>query len=269
MQPKTTVLAVGLMAAATLAAAGVQYTPANATEMPAAIVSDSPAWGTMALSKFTISPWDFVPVSSEVTYKMAYYPTVIYRTNASGDVWFQAPFHLQSGALITQFDVQYCDSSATLLFASYLQVHTLSSEDVDSRPLVSSTNAGTPGCVVQTATLAAPVTVDNNDNFYLVQVNLGGTGTAGTPYVAIGAVRVGYKLQLSPAPATATFSDVPTNYWAFRHIEALAASGITAGCGTGIFCPEQYVKRSEMAVYLAKALGLHWPDGLIIGAPAQ
>jgi len=45
-----------------------------------------------------------------------------------------------------------------------------------------------------------------------------------------------------------------------RHIEALAASGITAGCGTGVFCPEQNVKRSEMAVYLAKALGLHWPD---------
>ncbi len=69
---------------------------------------------------------------------------------------------------------------------------------------------------------------------------------------------VWYYLQVAPAPATATFSDVPTDYWAFRHIEALAASGITAGCGGGNFCPENYVKRSEMAVYLAKALGLYW-----------
>jgi len=70
-----------------------------------------------------------------------------------------------------------------------------------------------------------------------------------------------YKLQVSPAPASATFADVPTNYWAFRHIEALYASGITAGCGTNplIFCPENYIRRSEMAVYLAKALGLYYP----------
>jgi len=76
-----------------------------------------------------------------------------------------------------------------------------------------------------------------------------------------GGATLWYTLQISPAPATATFSDVPTGYWAFRHIEALAASGITAGCGGSNFCPENYVKRSEMAVYLAKALGLHWSDG--------
>ncbi len=62
------------------------------------------------------------------------------------------------------------------------------------------------------------------------------------------------------APASPTFTDVPTGYWAFQHIEALAASGITAGCGSGNYCPEQYVKRSEMAVFMSKALGLHWPN---------
>ena len=68
-----------------------------------------------------------------------------------------------------------------------------------------------------------------------------------------------YKLQVSPAPANASFTDVPTNHWAFQYIEALYASGITGGCGTGLYCPDRAVTRAEMAVFLAKALGLQYP----------
>ena len=45
----------------------------------------------------------------------------------------------------------------------------------------------------------------------------------------------------------------------FQHVEALATSGITAGCGGGNFCPDHPLTRGQMAVFLAKALGLHWP----------
>ena len=65
---------------------------------------------------------------------------------------------------------------------------------------------------------------------------------------------------ISPAPATATFADVPTGHWAFSFVEALASSGITAGCGGGNYCPDNPITRAEMAVYLAAALGLHWPQ---------
>jgi hypothetical protein len=51
---------------------------------------------------------------------------------------------------------------------------------------------------------------------------------------------------------------VPTGHWAFRFIEALADSGITAGCGGGSFCPDNTLTRAEMAVFLSKALGLHY-----------
>ncbi|MCG6963137.1 MAG: S-layer homology domain-containing protein [Acidobacteria bacterium] len=63
---------------------------------------------------------------------------------------------------------------------------------------------------------------------------------------------------ISPAPATATFVDVPVGAFGFQHIEALAASGITAGCDATHFCPDAPVTRAQMAVFLAKALGLHW-----------
>ena len=63
---------------------------------------------------------------------------------------------------------------------------------------------------------------------------------------------------MSPAPSTPTFSDVPKNHPFFRAIEALAASGISGGCGGGNFCPNQAVTRGELAKFLASALGLYW-----------
>ena len=71
---------------------------------------------------------------------------------------------------------------------------------------------------------------------------------------------INWSRTVSPAPASATFSDVPTGFWAFRYVEALYSSGITAGCGGGNFCPNSPITRAEMAVFLAGALGLHWTN---------
>jgi S-layer homology domain len=73
-------------------------------------------------------------------------------------------------------------------------------------------------------------------------------------------VSVAYHRQVSPASAQATFGDVPTLDFGFQHIEALAASGITGGCGGGDYCPDSPVTRRQMAIFIAKALGLHWTD---------
>jgi len=63
---------------------------------------------------------------------------------------------------------------------------------------------------------------------------------------------------VSPAPGSATFNDVPTNHAFFQFIEALSASGITGGCQAAppLYCPDTPVTRGQMAVFLAKALGL-------------
>jgi hypothetical protein len=44
-----------------------------------------------------------------------------------------------------------------------------------------------------------------------------------------------------------------------QFVEALVASGITAGCGNGNFCPDAPSTRRQMAVFLTEALGLHRP----------
>jgi hypothetical protein len=74
-----------------------------------------------------------------------------------------------------------------------------------------------------------------------------------------GWVEIWWRRQVSPAPGSATFNDVPTFHPFFQYVEALAASGITGGCGNGNFCPDAPVTRGQMAVFLSKALGLHWP----------
>lgn len=76
-----------------------------------------------------------------------------------------------------------------------------------------------------------------------------------------GSVEVMWKRTVSPAPAQATFNDVPTTHPFFQYIEALNVSGITAGCQAAppLYCPDSPVTRGQMAVFLAKALGLSWP----------
>ncbi len=56
-----------------------------------------------------------------------------------------------------------------------------------------------------------------------------------------------------PPPCTGVFSDVPCPSTFADWIEALAAEGITGGCGGGNYCPQNPVRRDQMAVFLLKA----------------
>jgi len=102
--------------------------------------------------------------------------------------------------------------------------------------------------------------VDGNGSLgrisYAVGVRVQESGSS----LKFGTVSIQWVRQISPAPATATFADVPVGSFGFQHIEALADSGITAGCGGGNFCPDAPLTRAQMAVFLAKALGLHFTD---------
>ena len=60
-----------------------------------------------------------------------------------------------------------------------------------------------------------------------------------------------------PAVGTSTgFGDVPPDYWAAAFIKQLVTEGITAGCGSGNYCPEQPVTRAQMAVFLVRTFSL-------------
>lgn len=63
------------------------------------------------------------------------------------------------------------------------------------------------------------------------------------------------NLDLSTAPATATFSDVPSSHYAFAAVEAAAKAGLIKGTGNGEFGLGQNLSRQDMAVLFVRALG--------------
>ena len=48
---------------------------------------------------------------------------------------------------------------------------------------------------------------------------------------------------------------MPAGAFAFSHIEDLALSGVTGGCGQARYCPRDAVTRAQMAVFLGR--GMH------------
>ena len=175
-----------------------------------------------------------------------------------GPSGYRATAHVPSGALLTYLELDYCDSNAAtaadvsviLYRCSYLGTNCTSMSFLSS-------SGASMGCHVATEDLTGQgFTMDNNAYELVLEAVTGGDDDK----TSLGGVYIGYKLQISPAPAGQTFGDVPTNYTYFRAIEALAASGITGGCGNGNFCPNQNVTRGEMAAFLARALGLHFPN---------
>ncbi len=90
--------------------------------------------------------------------------------------------------------------------------------------------------------------------------------------------RLAWRREVSPAPDNASFADVPVGSSYHRWVEAAAAAGIMQACDgnragarsgvsdramtdvlAGNFCPDNPVTRGQLALYLSRALGLHWP----------
>ncbi|MBI3161551.1 MAG: S-layer homology domain-containing protein [Chloroflexi bacterium] len=74
--------------------------------------------------------------------------------------------------------------------------------------------------------------------------------------MAIFLLRGKYGAAYVPPTATGIFTDVPVGSFAADWIEKLAADGITSGCGTNLYCPNDNVTRAQMAVFLVKTFNL-------------
>jgi Tol biopolymer transport system component len=57
-------------------------------------------------------------------------------------------------------------------------------------------------------------------------------------------------------PTTASFTDIPTDHWAFRYVEYLRGEGVVGGFGDGTYRPLLAVTRDAMAVYIQRAFDL-------------
>lgn len=224
----------------------------------------SPRYGTTSESVLNVNAADFDVTDSSFAYTFSspgldrFMTTGVDSSAAAG---FYAGLHLPTGAIVNGLDLQGCDQSTLGSIGASLGLQSVAAgvESVVSvgGTAVTTGTFETPGCGIFSTTFPFPVTVDNTSGAYFLFVRPSGVSDGSVRFAA---VRVRYVLQVSPAPATATFGDVPTSSPQFRFVEALVAAGITAGCGNGNYCPDQPLTRGQMAVFLSVALGLHWPN---------
>lgn len=224
----------------------------------------SPRWGTTSENVLNVNAADFDVTDSSFAYTFSTPGFDKYMTSgvdSSPAAGFHAGLHLPTGAIVNGLDLQACDETATGALSLSL-VHQTITAGIESTVLlgiaiVSTGTVATPGCGVFSTTFPNPPTIDNTSGGYFLFLRPTGVSDGSVRFAA---VRVRYVLQVSPAPATASFLDVPTSSPQFRFVEALVAAGITAGCGNGNYCPDQPLTRGQMAVFLSVALGLHWPN---------
>jgi S-layer homology domain len=212
------------------------------------------SFGTASQSILTFGAWNLVPNVPSATWHIV--PSSILRYFDFPGAELEGGIQLPSGVLIEKIELEACDNSADGEVIGGLASWAVPGGSGALLGVIETGDAATPGCAVFPLTLANPVTVENQNFQY--QVAASSNTFDGTTSIA--AVRVYYRRQVSPSPIIPSFSDVPTDDFGFQYIEALVSSGITGGCSGGNFCPDAAVTRRQMAIFLAKALGLHWPD---------
>jgi hypothetical protein len=251
-------LAVGMISTGALAQELEE--PSTAAPPAPAVSRDKRAdtYGTTHFSYQRVGFATFVPMDSSMTYSDLNFSTQKfsrYPTNANGSGIFVATPQLPSGALVDNVEFDWCDTSA----ASDLQFEVLSSgytgENIQS--LATAASDGSLGCAFAYASLATPFTIGNDGT----QLILKATAPTHDGTTSISGAIVRYTLQVSPAPGTPSFNDVPTSDQGYQYIQALVAAGVTGGCDASppLYCPDDFVTRRQMAIFIAKALGLQWP----------
>ena len=193
----------------------------------------APRFGLDSVSTYVLTAWDMEPSISTIQYGLLF-DYGRYTTNGGA---LLAGVQVPQGALLVGFELDGCDTSTSGEMTAYLtRVFETSGLTLAS---VGTGGPAAPGCERFVVDVANPETVDNVENRYIVNVQ-NSTSDGST---SVRAIRVYYQLQVSPSPATPSFNDVPESDLAFQFIEAMAASGITAGCGGGNYCPDAPLTR--------------------------
>ena len=225
--------------------------PGRAGDDPLGAAADPQGWGTAGLTAWTVSAFGFSPIHDGDWG----HATTGWSFRFSGHQAACANVTLPSGAVLTNITTYTTDTDAGGDVAYQLYSINLATS-VGTTAFAFSTT-GTPGIQRVTRPVTPNVVITNNQHAYALCIF---NGAVGSTNMHAGAT-FWYHLQVSAPPAMATFpQDVPTTHPFFRFVEALAASGISGGCGQGAFCPDSPVTRGQMAVFLATALGLHFPN---------
>ncbi len=252
------ILVAGALATSALAQETPSVVKPNRPALPSQPLKDqAPAtYGTSYSSFYRMGGSEFTPVEvpGVDNYSDTFYSggTSYRRFGTVGAGYFIGTPHLPSGAKVIGVIVNGCVASTGSLHGTVQSCSYFGSSCVELAPYL-----GTTGCGTDYIDLApAGYVVDNSRYGDQLVIRLITNATDGSD--SFSGVTIEYQLQVSPAPITATFPDVPTSDFGFQYVEALVKAGVTGGCGGGNYCPDSFVTRRQMAIFIAKALGLQW-----------
>jgi S-layer homology domain len=178
-----------------------------------------------------------------------------YRYFTRGLYQFLGSISIPSGVIIDYVGINVCDAAGGT-FTIFIWDCTPGSPC--NEVVAGTTGAGACGMEYNSSPVGYSFAQNAGHN---LQISIFEANTAPTDgSVGVQSVELQWKRQVSPAPGAPDFGDVLMSNPQFQYIEALFQAGITAGCGGGNYCPNNPVTRGQMAVYLAKALGLNWPN---------
>lgn len=227
------------------------------------------AFGLGSGASIYVDPSQFQPIRGpdgvfcgfDLTGTGGYYSNECDNGTSSGT--YYAPFQLPEGARITNVYVHFFDNDAAGAFTHqmYRGETTWNGGGTPSATSVSPVLASTDSADYQMvqSNPSSTVVYDTYDqttqrhSSYYLRVNMSHSNT-----VRYRGTWILYSRQIAPAPATASFTDVPTTHPFFNEVQQLVKSGVTFGCGGGNYCPDAAVTRGQMAAFLSRALGLHW-----------
>jgi len=218
-------------------------------------------YGTGQDSIYHVPITDFVPFDSSSGTKDSHFSLAFarYSPGCTGPCLYAIP-RLPDGALLTGIEAYFCNTEPSHnTYPLGVQLYSSWYDGTNTTYLGAAVYSNSSnGC--GEFEIADLTPLNYQVNYFNNQLVLVGHIEKSDGSQAFAGVNLYYRLQVSPAPLTSDFNDVPTSSPQFQFIEALYASGVTAGCGSGNFCPDAPLTRGQMATFLSKALGLHWPD---------
>jgi hypothetical protein len=216
--------------------------------------SHTPKWGTDSTELVNVHAYDFQANTSS---NLIMDDGNGYRYFGDEAVpYMAAPVRVPSGVTLESLFISHCSANeGDIVVAVY--DNGVGGAGGGGGTMVLGPVVTNAGCRVSGLSYDFPhLYLSNVDHPLYIVVYFPGGQTDGS--VKFNSVSLRYRRQVTPGDGQAIFEDVPRSDFGFRYIEALAASGITGGCGGANFCPDSPVNRRQMAIFLAKALGLHW-----------
>lgn len=250
---KSKALSMALTAA--IVAASTVATPASAGEI----------FGTTGQGHF-VPAYEFTPISENCT--LAYHSWYYYVSRDSGagtctNSAYRAQLRLPEGALVASYAMFAYDNSASNLstgiqdnYATYGTTATVASYDTLANSTVTTAGASTNYQLLLANGINKTI-----DSYIASSVHHDYALTLSLPKdenLRFRGAWIFWFRQIAPAPASATFTDVPTSHPFFNEVQQLVKSGVTLGCGGANYCPDAAVTRGQMAAFLSRSLGLHW-----------